>query len=78
METVVKILTLSYWPCILCKQGGCLQQPTSTLFTEGFPQYKHRHNSWYAYLKAVHVPWSLKKTVLKVEPMCKLKKLTTQ
>lgn len=24
---LVTILTLAYWPCILCKQGGCLQQP---------------------------------------------------
>lgn len=32
---VVTILTLAYWPCILCKQGGCLQQPLPSYLQKG-------------------------------------------
>lgn len=27
VATVVVGLTLAYWPCVLCKQGGCWQRP---------------------------------------------------
>lgn len=28
-------LPLGYWPCILCKQGGCVQQPRQLYLQEG-------------------------------------------
>lgn len=33
---------------ILCKQGGCLQQPLQLYLQKG-SLYTHRHNSWYAF-----------------------------
>lgn len=59
METVVTILTLAYWPCILCKQGGCLQQPLQLYLQKG--SYGICTGTrLVCFLKAVRVPPSLK------------------
>lgn len=77
METVVTILTLAYWPCILCKQGGCLQQPLQLYLQKG----SHARSTGTVVdmlSKSCACALVSYKTVLKVEPMCKRKKLTTK
>lgn len=64
------MLTLVTGP-VLCEQGGCLHQPPQLALQKGAHNV-HRH-SGRSLLESCACALASGKTVLKVEPMCKLK-----